>query len=93
MSTALQGAALLVAVLAVLSASTVLLRTRAPAPALGLLLDLLLAAGLLRLADDPDWSQVATAAALVAARGLLAGGPGPGDRLRRATAGRVRPDR
>ena len=57
----------------------VLVRTRRPAAALPVLLDLLLAAGLLRLAGDPDWRTIATAAAIVLLRrligiGLRAGG-------------------
>jgi hypothetical protein len=49
----------------------VLVRTRRPAAALPVLLDLLLAAGLLRLAGDPDWRTIATAAAIVALRRLI----------------------
>lgn len=57
----------------------VLVRTRRPGAALPALLDLLLAAGLLRLAGDPDWRAIATAAAIVLLRrligiGLRAGG-------------------
>ncbi len=45
--------------------------TRRPALALGVFLDLLLAAGLLRLAGDPGWRTVATAAAIAALRHLI----------------------
>ncbi len=38
---------------------------------LGVLLDLLLAAGLLRLAAQPTWTGIATAAAIVAVRKLV----------------------
>ena len=68
--------------------------TGRPLVALHILLDLLLAAGLLRLSGDPDWAAIGTAAAIVALRrligaGLRAGGgawspspPGPGARAR-----------
>jgi hypothetical protein len=54
--------------------------TRRPALALSVFLDLLVAAGLLRLAGDPSWQAIATAAAIIALRrligfGLRAGGP------------------
>ncbi|WP_342762351.1 DUF1622 domain-containing protein [Kineococcus xinjiangensis] len=57
-----------------------LLSTRRPALALGIGLDLLLAAGLLRLATAPSWRQIAATAAIVAlrhliGRGLRAGAP------------------
>ncbi|GAB3349442.1 hypothetical protein [Modestobacter lapidis] len=69
-----------------------LLVTRRPSLALAVLLDLLLAAGLLRLGSDPGWQAIAVAAALVGLRrvigaGLRVGGrswarapsaPGPG---------------
>ena len=48
--------------------------TRRPLPALAVLLDLLLAAGLLRLLGDPGWQTILTVAALVALRRLLAAG-------------------
>ncbi|WP_432507015.1 hypothetical protein [Kineococcus arenarius] len=71
--------ALGVAASALVAAVAVLLRTRRPALALGVGLDLLLAAGLLRLSADQTWRQLATAAAVVAlrhliGRGLRAGG-------------------
>jgi hypothetical protein len=79
-ATGIAAAALVAGVLA-------LARTRRPALALAVFLDLLLAAGLLRLAGDPGWPAIATAAAVVAVRrligvGLRAGGrawsvPGP----------------
>lgn len=46
--------------------------TRRALPALAVLLDLLLAAGLLRLLGEPDWQAIVTAAAIVAIRRLLA---------------------
>ncbi len=51
-----------------------LLRTRRPALALGVGLDLLLAAGLLRLSADQTWRQLATAATVVALRCLTTRG-------------------
>lgn len=71
MSTALQTGALVCTVLALLSAALVLVAARDPRVAIAVLLELLLAAGLLRLADDPGWRQIVTAAAIVALRRLL----------------------
>lgn len=48
--------------------------TRRPAAALGVLLDLLLAAGLLRLAGDPGWSTISAAAVVVLLRHLIGTG-------------------
>ena len=48
--------------------------TRRPLPALAVLLDLLLAAGLLRLLGDPGWQTILTVAAIVALRRLLSAG-------------------
>ncbi|WP_337059392.1 hypothetical protein [Kineococcus sp. G2] len=59
---------------ALVAAAAVLLRTRRPALALGVGLDLLLAAGLLRLSADQTWRQLATAAAVVALRHLIGRG-------------------
>jgi hypothetical protein len=56
---------------ALVAGALVLVRTRRPAAALPVLLDLLLAAGLLRLAGDPDWRAIATAAAIVFLRRLI----------------------
>ncbi len=64
---ALTGAALVAGVIA-------LMATRRPAVALAVFLDLLLAAGLLRLTGEPDWRAIAGAAALVALRRLLSWG-------------------
>ena len=76
-----------IAAAALVAGALALARTRRPALALAVFLDLLLAAGLLRLAGDPGWQAIATAAAVVAVRrligvGLRAGGrtwspPGP----------------
>lgn len=64
-------AALVCTALALLGSGVVLVAGRRVQPALGVLLDLLLAAGLLRLADDPDWAEIAVAAAVVALRSLV----------------------
>ena len=56
------------ALLAVVSAVAVLLRTRDLRLGGRVLLDLLVAAGLLRLTDDPDWRDVTATALLVLVR-------------------------
>ena len=58
--------------------------TRRPGLALTVFLDFLLAAGLLRLADDPTWRQLATAAVVVALRRLLGVGLRSGHAAARA---------
>jgi len=79
----LSGAALLAGVLT-------LATTRKPALALSVFLDLLTAAGLLRLVGDPSWQSITTAAVIVGLRHLIGFGlrigartwtgsaPGPG---------------
>jgi hypothetical protein len=64
---------------AIVAGVLALVATRRPLLALKVLLDLLLAAGLLRLTGDPGWRTILTAAAIVAVRrligvGLRAGG-------------------
>lgn len=71
MSAALQSGALLVTLLGLVSGALVLLRGRELLPAMGVLLEFLLAAGLLRLADDPGWRQLVTAAAVVVLRRVV----------------------
>lgn len=51
--------------------SLVLVASRSPRTALGIFLDLLLAAALLRLAVADSWSAIAAAAAVVAVRKLV----------------------
>ena len=68
-----------VAAAALVAGALTLAGTRRPALALHVFLDLLLAAGLLRLVGDPDWRTIMTAAAIVVLRrligvGLRAGG-------------------
>ncbi|MGY2084085.1 DUF1622 domain-containing protein [Blastococcus sp. SYSU DS0539] len=65
------AAAELVAGAAVISALVALGATRRPALALGILLDLLVAAGILRLIGNPGWQSIATAAAVIALRHLV----------------------
>ena len=79
-SLAAAGAALVAGALA-------LAATRRPATALGVLLDLLLAAGLLRLAGTPSWHAIAVSAAIVLLRRLI----GTGLRLGGRTWTRGRP--
>ncbi|MCZ2860494.1 DUF1622 domain-containing protein [Blastococcus sp. VKM Ac-2987] len=64
-------AAQFVAGVAVVSGLVALAATRRPALALGILLDLLVAAGLLRLAGDPSWQAIATTAVVIALRHLV----------------------
>jgi hypothetical protein len=49
----------------------VLLTTKAPRTALGVTLDLLLAAGLLRLSASLDWPAIGTAASIIAVRKVV----------------------
>jgi hypothetical protein len=67
--------------LALVAGALALVSTRRPALALGVLLDLLLAAGLLRLAAEPTWTSIATAAAVVALRRLIGAGLRAGGRV------------
>ena len=71
MSALLQAAALLCTALGLLSAGIVLAALRDVRLGLKVLLEFLLAAGLLRLTDDPSWSQLAVAAIVVVLRRLL----------------------
>ncbi|WP_448641833.1 hypothetical protein [Geodermatophilus sp. URMC 63] len=77
--------ALVVSGLALVAGAVALVATRRPALALGVLLDLLLAAGLLRLAAEPTWTSLATAAAVVALRRLIGAGLRTGGRAFSAT--------
>ena len=67
-------AALVVSAAAVLTGVGTLLATRRPALALSVFLDLLLAAGLLRLTGDPSWQALVTAASVVGIRRLVGAG-------------------
>ena len=68
------AAALLVTVVAFVSAAAALVATRRTAVALPVLLDLLLAAGLLRLALQPSPTQLAGTALLVLVKRLASSG-------------------
>jgi hypothetical protein len=72
--------ATLVAAAALVAGAVALAATRRPALALGVFLDLLLAAGLLRLVGDPGWRAILTAAAIVALRRLIGAGLRAGGR-------------
>ena len=67
MTRVLAAGALVLALLGVMG-SAMVLAARERREALRVLLDFLLAAGLLRLAGDPDWRDVAVAAAVVVIR-------------------------
>ncbi|HLZ39128.1 MAG TPA: hypothetical protein VKP64_15580 [Mycobacteriales bacterium] len=71
MTRALDGAALLVSAAALVAVAVVFVRTHDARAVLPVLLDLLLAAGLPRLAVLPTWSRIATAAAIVLLRRLI----------------------
>jgi hypothetical protein len=64
-------AALVVTAAAVVLGVLVWLRTRAWSPAMPVFLELLLAAGLLRLGASDDWHAIGAAAAIVAIRALV----------------------
>lgn len=72
MSPALQAGSLLCTAFGFVAGAVVLLRTADARTAVKVLLEFLLAAGLLRLADEPGWRQIASTAAVVAVRRLLA---------------------
>ena len=71
--TGLAGAAALVCtLLGIVSAVAVLARTRSHRQALPVLLEFLMAAGVLRLSHDASWEALATAAVVVGLRTLVA---------------------
>lgn len=72
MSVLLLDAAAVCTVLGLLSAAAVLTRARSVRLSVQVLIDFLVAAGLLRLSAEPGWRQVAAAAVLVAVRHLVA---------------------
>ncbi|SDD39770.1 Protein of unknown function [Geodermatophilus telluris] len=81
--------ALAVSGLALVAGTVALAATRRPALALAVLLDLLLAAGLLRLAAEPTWTSLGTAAAIVALRRLIGAGLRAGGRTLASAAPRA----
>jgi hypothetical protein len=68
------AAALLVVAASVVAGGIVLLRTRSLRQALPVVLDLLPAAGLLRLAAAPTWTGLAVTAIVIALRRLVSAG-------------------
>ena len=74
MSGVLRDAALVCTALGVLSALAVLARTSDLRLGIGVLLEFLLAAGLLRLSADPTWTALLSAAVVVFLRRLLSAG-------------------
>jgi hypothetical protein len=91
MSSALEAvcgeAALVISAAALVAGVLALVVTRRPGVGLSVLLDFLLAAGLLRLVGEPTWRSIASAAALVALRRLLGVGLRIGGRSWTRTAG------
>lgn len=71
MSTLLAQAAVAVTTFGLVSAVCVALRMRQVQPAVAVLTDFLVAAGLIRLADHPSWTSLATAAAVIGVRLLV----------------------
>ena len=67
----LTGAALAMTAAGLVAAAVTAAAARRPLLGVKVLLDFLLAAGLLRLTGDPAWTTVATAAAVVAVRRLV----------------------
>lgn len=74
MTQLLQQAVLLTTLLGLAAAALVGLRLRRVLPALAVFTDYLLAAGLIRLADQPSWTSLAIAATTAAVRMLLNAG-------------------
>ncbi len=74
MTAPLQSAALICTALGLLCGAVVLLRTRSVPVALPVLLDFLLAAGLLRLSAAPDYRALTVAAVVIGIRRLVTGG-------------------
>jgi hypothetical protein len=81
--------ALLVTTAALVAGVVALVATRRPAAALPVFLDLLVAAGLLRLVGQPSWQALATAAVILVLRRLIGLGLRTGGRAWAAS----RPDR
>jgi len=83
-STLIAGLVPLVVLAALILAALVLAVTRDPFTALPVLLDMLLAASLLRLSATASWHAIATAAVLVAVRKLAMSGMRAGRRASRS---------
>jgi hypothetical protein len=78
----------MIALAAVVVAGLVLASTRRPTVALPVLLDLLLAAGLLRLTADLQWDAIASAALVVVIRKLASVGIAAGRTVSASTGSR-----
>ena len=93
MTAALQATAgtlaLAVTAAALVAGLVALVATRRPAAALPVFLDLLVAAGLLRLVGEPTWQALATAAGIIGLRRLIGFGLRTGGRAWAS----ARPDR
>ncbi|MEV6961686.1 hypothetical protein AB0M97_21290 [Streptomyces sp. NPDC051207] len=68
----LHPAAVLTTAAGLLSACVAYVSTRQARVSMGVLLDFLTAAGLIRLADEPSWESIAAAAAVITIRKLIA---------------------
>ena len=94
----LAAAALGVTAAGLVAAAAVLLATRRPLHSAQVLLDFLLAAGLLRLTGSPGWAALGAAAAIIALRrlaglGLRVGVPALAGPLRRSAGSRLARER
>jgi len=67
-------AALVATAFGLIAAAVVFAAARRLMPALAVLLDFLIAAGLLRLVGEPSWDAIVTAAAVIAVRKLVTAG-------------------
>ena len=90
----LAAAAVGITAAGLVAAAVTLLATRRPLQSVRVLLDFLLAAGLLRLTGSPDWATLGAAAAIIALRrlaglGLRAGAPALAGPLRRSAGSRL----
>ena len=89
LETAAGTLALLVTAAALLAGLVALVTTRRPGAALPVFLDLLVAAGLLRLVGEPTWQALTTAATIILLRRLIGFGLRTGGRALASS----RPDR
>lgn len=79
----IRGAALLVTAAGIVVSAGALVATRSYSPALPILLDFLMAAGLLRLASSAQWHVIVAAAGIVAVRKVTMIGIGTAARAQR----------
>lgn len=73
LTSAVDALALVVAAGGLVAATAAYAATRRPGVAMAVLLDLLLAAGLLRLSGEPTWQRLVTAAVIVTLRRVVTG--------------------